>query len=154
MIKLILNLRESISTEDLEKELGRRKKLDELNYLKRGFTNLKIIPHLTKFIEKYESFILAITDIKEIERNQEFAYELTHTSMFEGDRRSLYKDIKNKNSWFGSDKIVYHQCRCGNFEILIYLNRKLKSVEVSLSNGYGTEYRPNFIDSVCSDCRY
>lgn len=84
---------------NLEKELEKRKKLDELNNLKKGFVNLKIIPHLTKFIEKYEFFILGITDIKEIERNREFEYELIHTGIFDGDRRSLYKDIKNKNSW-------------------------------------------------------
>ena len=56
LIKIILNVKENLTEKDLEFELKKKKDSRKFNTLKRSLLNLKVIPHLTSFIEKYEKF--------------------------------------------------------------------------------------------------
>ncbi len=151
LIKLILNLRENMSTEDLKKELKRREDCEEISQLKKSLLNLKVIPHLTKFIEKYESHIKNSKTVQELMQNPNFFDRLDRIGIFGGKGITLYMNIMRKNSWVTTDKIVYCQCEtCSNYEILLYKNGNLK--RIATSYGWGTEYQSQFINSLCPSC--
>ncbi len=151
LIQIILAVKENISTEDLKKELKRREESEDLYQLKRSLLNLKVIPGLEKFIEKHEPFI---TNMKERRDMQRLYKELRSVGIFGADRRDLYDDIMANTSWVKSDKIDYSPCKlCNNFEILLYKDKILQSVEICLSNGFGTEYEAQFINSICPECQ-
>ncbi len=155
LIKLVINLRETISTEDLKKELKRRECLEEVIQIKKALLNLKVVPHLTKFVEKYETCIKNMKSMKDVMQNSAFKIDIQNLSIFAGEkRRKLCSDMRNKKSWVTADKINYCPCKsCNNFEILIYKNGKVREVETVLSNGWGTTHDSHFINSVCPECR-
>ena len=151
LIQIILAVKENISTEELKKELNRREELENLYQLKRSLLNLKVIPHLEKFIEKHEPFIINMKERRDMQR---LYIELRSVGIFGDDRRDLYRDIMTNATWVKSDKIDYLPCKlCNNFEILLYKDRILQSVEICLSDGFGTEYTPQFINSICPECQ-
>ena len=152
LIKLIVNLRENISTEDLKKELSRREDCE--TQLKKALLNLKVIPHLTKFVEEYELHIKNSKTVQELMQYPNFSLNIQKLSIYGENRRSLYFDIMRKNSWVTVDKTVYSKCNtCTNYEISLYKNGELKQVEIVASNGWGTEYKSEFINSLCPSCR-
>ena len=154
LIKLILNLRGNTSTEDLKKELQRREDCEEITQLKKSLLNLKVIPHLTKFIKEYELHIKNSKTVQELMEYSDFSLNTQKLSIYGENRRALYFDIMRKNSWVTTDKIVYCQCNtCTSYEILLYKNGELKQVEIVVSNGWGTEYQSQFINSLCPSCR-
>ncbi len=152
LIKLILNLRENMSIEDLKKELKRREDCEEISQLKKSLLNLKVIPHLTKFIKEYELHIKNSKTVQELMENLQFFDRIDRIGIYGEKGRTLYFDIMRKNSWVTTDKIVYCQCEtCSNYEILLYKNGNLK--QIASSYGWGTEYQSQFINSLCPSCR-
>ena len=154
LILLILNLRENTSTEDLKKELQRREECEELTQLKKSLLSLKVIPHLTKFVEEYELHIKNSKTVTELIQNTNFSLNIQKLSIYGESRRTLYYDIMRKNSWVTTDKIIYSKCEtCSSYEISLYKNGDLKQVEFVVSNGWGTDHESRFINSLCRSCR-
>lgn len=141
LIQIILAVKESMSIEDLRTELKRKEELEKLNQLKRALLNLKVVPHLRKYIAKNENFIKNETNIDNIiEISDLEILRITEISP------SLYYDVKYNESnkiWTKGDKIVYQSCKsCSDFEVLVYKN------EILLS-----KYSSNSYDSVCLECQ-
>ncbi len=150
LIQIIFAVKESINTKEMKNELKRRKELKELNQLKTTLLNLKVIPHLTKAVEKYEDLIKNGKSITDIMENSDLKYlRITEkTSNLE----YYINSNDTKISWIKGDKIVYKHCKlCTSYEVLIYKKEYLISVYYSYMNGVG--FRSEFVDSTCRICQ-
>ena len=153
LIKLLLKVRDTWTDEEMENELIRRKNNRKMNMIKKSLLNLRVVPHLTTFIEKYENHIKTMSNIYE---NLEFLREIKMLSLFtnwnKGDK-SLFDDINNNSkSWAHSDCIVYIPCQtCNNYEILLYENDKLCMSNLYLETRY-IELSRQQIDLQCPFC--
>ena len=143
------------SEQELREELAKRESFKKLQKIKISLLNLKVVPHLTETIEKYENDISSADDITFINKLDELRYK----SLLHRNSRSIFYELQYfvtgcKVNWIDSDKIVYTECsKCDNYEISQYQGDTLLQVDISLNDGFGTEPQITFIDSLCTDCR-
>ena len=149
LIQIILAVKERMSIEELKTELKRKEELEKLFQLKRALLNLKVIPHLRKYIYKNEDLIKNAKSIKDmIEKSDLGHFSITNKAPVL-DHIIKYGNINN--SWINSDKISYCQCEiCNNYEILVYKDEKLISV---YSAGGCQSNESEFVESTCIECQ-
>ncbi len=151
LLKIIQNIKKNMSLEELEEEIRLRKESLKCEMLKQSLLNLKVVPSLKTFIEKYENFIKNVKDIDEFLEGgfKEEAEELNIATHGE----SIYYDISEFNyqnyddlrdDWVFSDKIECVLCpSCNYYEILTYRKERLKN----LYKNYGTSHAcPKHLD--------
>ena len=86
--------------------------MEEIIQIKKALLSLKVVPHLTKFVEKYEMCIKNMRSMKDVMRNPDFKHDIQNLSIFAGEKRKkLCSDIRDKKSWVTADKINYNASR-------------------------------------------
>ena len=92
--------------------------------------NLKVIPHLKIFIEKYEEFIKNSTDMMDICKS-DFGEASKQFGLYENEK-SLYEDIQNfrmsdRYCWIENDNISYSSCHACEYREIRFMKDNLSS---------------------------
>ncbi len=140
LIKIILNVRDNLTEQELENELRKKKDFRKLNILKKSLLNLKVVPHLTKIISEQEEFIKTRLNINDF-HNLEFYNEMDKLRITK-DSGSITISLRefilfDKHLDIQNDSVIYKPCKiCDYYKVSLCINGIIRRGITSFGTSY------------------